>query len=104
MVTIGSQVYMMQETRLHIMAIHYLNGATLQVLIKQFVIEKLGIVALATLLGWGVLVQLKMANTLIMLMILMVAIILTVGISLILIYKLKNIELMLMLNQEDNLQ
>lgn len=86
------------------MAIHYLNGATLQVLIKQFVLEKLGIVALATLLGWCVLVKLKMDNVLMLLMIFIVEIILMVGISLIPIYKLKNIELMLMLNQEDNLK
>lgn len=104
MVTLGIHIYMMQERRLHIMAIHYLNGATLQVLIKQFVLEKLGIVALATLLGWCVLVKLKMDNVLMLLMIFIVEIILMVGISLIPIYKLKNIELMLMLNQEDNLK
>lgn len=104
MVTLGFQVYMMQERRIHIMSIHYLNGATLQALIKQLVMEVLLAVGLATLLGWIVLVRLKILNILIMLLILMIAIILTVGISLISIYKLKNVELMLMLNQEDDLQ
>lgn len=104
LMTISFQVYMMQERRLHTMAIHYLNGATLQVLIKQFVMEALVSIGLATLLGWIVLVRLKISNALIMLIILIIAAILTIGISLISIYKLENVELILLLNQEDDLQ
>lgn len=104
MVTLGFQVYMIQERRIHIMSIHYLNGATLQDLVKQSVMVVLLAVGLATLLGWFVLVRLKILNILSMLLILMIAIILAVGISLISIYKLKNVELMLLLNQEDDLQ
>lgn len=104
MVTLGFQVYMMQKKRLHIMAIRYLSGATLQSLIRQLVMEVLLAVGLAALSGWIVLVRLKISNMLIMLILLMIAIILTVGISLVSIYKLKNTELMLILNQEDDLQ
>lgn len=104
MVMLGFQIYMMQERKLHIMAIHYLNGATLQSLIKQLVMEILLAVCLAALSGWIVLVRLKISNMLIMLVFLIITIILTVGMSLISIYKLKNSELMLILNQEDNLQ
>lgn len=103
MVTIGLQIYMMQERRLHAMAIHYLNGATLQELMKQFVMEVLLAVGFAALAGWIVLVRLKISNAVIMLIILTIAVILTVGISLISISKLKNVELMLLLNQEDDL-
>lgn len=104
MVLLGLQVYMRQERRLHIMAIHYLNGATLSSLIKQLVMEILLSVSLAALSGWIVLVRLKISNLLIMLILLIIAIILTVGMSLISIRKLKNTELMLILNQEDDLQ
>lgn len=104
MVTLGVQMYMMQQSRLHIMAIHYLNGATLQSLIKQIIMEMLLVIGLAALLGWNVLVRLKISNIVIMLIFLIIAIILMIGITLNSIYKLKNSELMLMLNQEDNLQ
>ena len=104
MVTLGVQMYMMQQSRLHIMAIHYLNGATLQSLIKQIIMEMLLVIGLAALLGWNVLVRLKISNIVIMLIFLIIAILLMIGITLNSIYKLKNSELMLMLNQEDNLQ
>ena len=104
MVTLGVQVYMMQQRRLHIMAIHFLNGATLQSLMKQIVMEMLLVIGLAAFLGWNVLVRLKISNIVIMLIFLMIAIILMIGISLISIHKLKNAELMLTLNQEDDLQ
>ena len=104
MITLGFQVYMMQERRLHKMAIHYLNGATLKALIKQFLMEILLTVGFAALLGWMVLVHLKIFYIQIMLVIFVTAIMLIAGISLISIYKLKNIELMWMLNQEDHWQ
>lgn len=104
MVTLGVQVYMMQKRRLPIMAIHYLNGATLQSLMKQIVVEVLLVIGLAAFLGWNVLVRLKISNIVIMLIFLMIAVTLMVGISLISIYQLKNAELMLTLNQEDDLQ
>lgn len=102
-VILGFQVYMIQERRIHIMAIHYLNGATLQGIIKQFTTEILLVVGLAALLGWAILMYLKLADMPIMLLNFLVAIILTLGISLISIYKLKNADLMTMLNQEDNM-
>ena len=102
-VILGFQMYMIQERRIHIMAIHYLNGATLQGIIKQFATEVLLVVGLATLLGWAILMYLKLADMPIMLLNFLIAIILTLGISLISIYKLKSTDLMTMLNQEDNM-
>ena len=103
-VTLGFQVYMMQERRLHVMAIHYLNGATLRGIIKQFAVEMLLVGGLAAFFGWLVLVYLKLADVPLMLLIFLIATVLTFGISLISIYKLKNTELMTMLNQEDDKQ
>lgn len=103
MMTIGFHLYMIQEKRLHAMAIHYLNGATLHDLMKQTVIEVLFVIVLATSAAWIILVWLKISNALIMLMLIMIAFVLTSGISFISIYKLKHTELMLLLNQEDNL-
>ena len=104
MVTLGVQAYMMQQRRLRMMAIHYLNGATLQSLMKQIVMEVLLVIGLAALLGWNVLVRLKISNIVILLIFLMIAVTFMIGISLISICKLKNAELMLTLNQEDDLQ
>lgn len=104
MMTIGFQLYMMQKIRLRSMAIHYLYGATLQDLIKQFVVEVLLTIGLATLVGWTILVMLKISNELILFIILIIASIFMAGISLLSIYKLKNTQLILLLNQEDNLQ
>ncbi len=104
MVTLGVQAYMMQQRRLRMMAIHYLNGATLQSLMKQIVMEVLLVIGLAAFLGWNVLVRLKISNIVILLIFLMIAVTFMIGISLISICKLKNAELMLTLNQEDDLQ
>ena len=95
---------MMQQRRLRMMAIHYLNGATLQSLMKQIVMEVLLVIGLAAFLGWNVLVRLKISNIVILLIFLMIAVTFMIGISLISICKLKNAELMLTLNQEDDLQ
>ena len=103
MVTIGLQLYMMQKKRLSAMAVHYLNGATLQELIKQLAVEMLLIIGLAALAGWTVLVWLRIVNVVVMLIIFMIAVVLMAGISLLSIYKLKRAELMLLLNQEDDL-
>lgn len=101
-VILSFQVYMMQERRIHIMAIHYLNGATLRDIIKQFTTEVLLLVGLAMLFGWTILMCLGLADKRIMLLNFSIAIIVTLGISLVLIYKLKNTDLMAILNQEDN--
>ena len=70
---------MIQERRIHIMAIHYLNGATLQGIIKQFATEILLVVGLAALFGWVILMYLKLADMPIMLLNFLIAIILTLG-------------------------
>ncbi len=101
-ITICLQLYLMQKRRLPALAVHYLNGASLSNLIKQFSCEILTIILIAFVLNQIVLNYiLKVADAETFIFLGITAIVLTFCISIFPIYKLIKFELISLINSEE---
>ncbi|GAU76551.1 hypothetical protein [Fusibacter sp. 3D3] len=102
-ITICFQLYFMQKKRLTALAVHYLNGASLSDLVKQFSCEVILIMLISFTISHVVLMYiLKIANTQTFAFLLIITIVLTFSVSVFPIYKLIHSELMSLLNNTED--
>ncbi len=102
-ITICFQLYFMQKKRLPALAIHYLNGASLSDLVKQFSCEVMLIILISYTISQVVLSYiLKIADAQILVFLFITATVLMLSVSAFPIYKLTHSELIALLNTTED--
>lgn len=100
-VLISFQLCLIQKRRLTSFAIHFLNGAPLSYLIKQFIFETSTIIFLSFIASQVVLTNILHLRTGSSFKLIIIAIIFILAISVLPIFKLRKMELISLLNSEE---